>query len=99
MLGNRCKDRASGSQSQLNLQESLKFQRAFYRWLLFINLFPPFHLKSSPTTIYPNLQERFLSEFSYDEVVEMWFFCYFMKFVVAGIYHAIPALSKEECGF
>ena len=48
-IGNRYKDRASGSQSLLNSRESLLFRRALYRWWLMINLFPPRYLRPAPT--------------------------------------------------
>ena len=49
-LGNRWKDRESGFQSKLNSRESLRFRRAFYRWLLWSKLFPLYYLRSARLT-------------------------------------------------
>ena len=43
-IGNRCKDRTSGSRSLLSPSESLRFRRALYRWWLLICLFPSHYL-------------------------------------------------------
>jgi len=43
-IGNRCKDRTSGTRSLLRPSESLRFRRALYRWWLLICLFPPYYL-------------------------------------------------------
>ena len=43
-IGNRCKDRTSGTRSLLSPSESLRFRRALYRWWLLIYLFPPNYL-------------------------------------------------------
>ena len=127
-LGNRSKDRASGSRSLLNPLESLKFRRAFYRWWLFNDLLLPFYKPSArvaggidggeteddgdvgddtendteddtdddsdnddgnASDVYlaksNDLRKGFLSEFSDDEVAEMWHVSNFMQFVSVRI--------------
>lgn len=135
-IGNRCKDRTSGTRSLLSPCESLRFRRALYRWWLLIYLFPARYLRPTRTaggnaddegsdteddvddddddddtdddtgdddddddndndgidgadTDDPNvyhakvqgLRKEFLSEFSDEEVAEMWQIDNFMMFV------------------
>ena len=129
--GNRCKDRASGSRSLLNPRESLKFRRAFYRWWLLTNLFPPCYLRSprAPSGVDESeteedddtdsdtdgdgdddddtpdvylakshdLRKVFLSEFSNDEVVEMWQVYIFMVFVSFRVHNATSEVTMHDC--
>ena len=48
-IGNRCKDRTTGTRTLLIPCESLRFRRALYRWWLLIYLFPAHYLRPTRT--------------------------------------------------
>jgi len=122
-IGNRCKDRTSGTRTLLTPCESLRFRRALYRWWLLIYLFPARYLRPTRTAgenagdegsdtgddddndvidgagtddpaVYhakvQGLRKEFLSEFSDEEVAEMWQINNFMIFVSSCAQNALP---------